>query len=218
LAVAYSPGPVNNPPTVTILNPSSVDPPFTSGSLITFDATASDVEDDNTSLTATISWESNIDGSIDTGGLVSKVLSDGVHTITAEVKDSGQKTNSDSITITVGEITLPQSTSVDLPIVYSLTGGKNSDRHLLVTIHVIDNLRQNVAGADVSITMGRDTPPPFTYGGNGLTDGNGNITFQLSNAKSGCYTTVVAVDSVPAWDRVLPQDGSDPDNPGFCKP
>ncbi|AFS82157.1 matrixin family metalloprotease [Candidatus Nitrosopumilus sediminis] len=206
--------PTNNSPTVSISSPSD-NSSFDSASVILFAGSASDIEDGD--ITANLSWTSNIDGAIGTGGSFSASLTDGTHIITAQVTDAGGKTATDSITITVGEIIVAEKTSVN-PIVYSLTGGKNSDRHLLVTIHVVDNLGQGVAGANVSITLDRDTPPPFTYTGSATTGTDGKITFQLSNAKSGCYTTVVAVDSVPAWDGVQPQDGSDPENPGFCKP
>jgi hypothetical protein len=220
LAVAYSPGPVNNPPTVTISNPNNGDNPL-SGSTITFTATANDAEDNDVTLTGTISWTSSKDGSIGSGGSVSKTLTDGSHTITAQVTDSGGKTSNDSVTITVGEAPLAEEISVN-QIIYGLTGGKNGDRHLLVTIHVIDNLGQDVSGSGVSVTMERDTPPPFMYTGSATTGADGKVTFQLSNAKSGCYTTTVAVDSTD-WDGLQPQDGLQdgtamhPSTGGFCK-
>ena len=49
-------------------------------------------------------WTSNIDGQIGTGGSFSTTLSDGIHTITTSVTDSGGKTGSDSISITVGTV------------------------------------------------------------------------------------------------------------------
>ena len=213
--------PTNNSPTVSISSPSD-NSSFDSASVISFAGSASDIEDGD--ITAGLSWTSNIDGVIGTGGSFSNTLTDGTHIISAQVTDVGGKTSTDSITMTVGEIINAEETSVN-PIVYNLTGGKNNDRHLLVTIHVVDNLGQGVAGAGVSITMDRDTPPPFNYGGSGTTASDGKITFQLSNAKSGCYTTSVAVDSVPAWDGEQPQDGQQiegseihPITGGYCKP
>jgi subtilisin len=92
-------GGTNNQPTVDITTPAN-DASFSSGATITFVGTAADDEDGD--LTGSLVWTSNRDGQIGTGGSCSKVLSDGTHTITATVTDSGGITGSDSITITVG--------------------------------------------------------------------------------------------------------------------
>ena len=73
---------------------------FDSGATIDFSGTAVDAED--TDLTDSLVWTSNIDSQIGTGGSPFAILSDGIHTITASVTDSGGRTGSDSITITVG--------------------------------------------------------------------------------------------------------------------
>ncbi len=91
--------PTNNPPTVSITSPAD-GASFNSGESISFAGSASDTEDGD--LTANLVWTSDLDGQIGTGGSFSAVLSDGTHTITAEVTDSGGSTGSDSITITVG--------------------------------------------------------------------------------------------------------------------
>jgi hypothetical protein len=89
----------NEPPTVSITNPADGST-FESGATILFEGTASDPEDSD--LTASLVWTSNIDGQIGTGGSFSTTLNDSNHTITAEVTDSGGKTGSASIGITVG--------------------------------------------------------------------------------------------------------------------
>ena len=92
-------GPINNAPAVTITSPadgSSVD----SGVSISFSGTATDTEDGD--LTGSLSWSSDLDGVIGLGGSFSTVLSDGSHTITASVTDSGGASGSDSISVTVG--------------------------------------------------------------------------------------------------------------------
>jgi len=89
----------NNPPAVSITSPTDGST-FESGASILFEGTASDVEDGD--ITNNLVWTSNIDDQIGTGGSFSTALSDGAHTITAEVTDSGGKTGSASITITVG--------------------------------------------------------------------------------------------------------------------
>ena len=93
------PSPVNNPPVVTVNSPADGST-FASGANILFEGTASDVEDGD--LTANLVWTSDEDGQIGTGGSFSAILSDGQHTITASVTDSGDLTDSDSISITVG--------------------------------------------------------------------------------------------------------------------
>ena len=51
---------------------------------------------------ASLSWSSNIDGSIGMGGSFTRSdLSVGVHTVTASVTDSGGLTGSDQITVTI---------------------------------------------------------------------------------------------------------------------
>jgi hypothetical protein len=95
-------------------------------------------------------------------------------------------------------------------IVYGLAGGKNNDKHLLVTIHVVAD-ESNLSGVDVSISLSNDK---FRKGwsGSGTTEGDGTITFQLNNARSGCYTTILnSVSSDPSWDETQPQDV------GYCK-
>ena len=89
----------DNPPVANITSPvdSAV---FTSGESISFTGSASDVEDGD--LTSNLTWTSNLDGQIGTGGSFSYMLSDGTHTITAEVTDSYGNTSSDSITVIVG--------------------------------------------------------------------------------------------------------------------
>ena len=96
-------------------------------------------------------------------------------------------------------------------IVYGLAGGKNNDKHLLITIHVVAD-ESDLSGVDVSISLSNDK---FRKGwsGSGTTEGDGTITFQLNNARSGCYTTILnSVSSDPSWDGAQPQDD------GYCKP
>lgn len=89
----------NNPPAVSITSPAN-GASFDSGAIISFDGAASDNEDGD--LTGGMVWTSDLQGQISTIGSFTAVLSDGTHTITAEVTDSGGSTASDSITITVG--------------------------------------------------------------------------------------------------------------------
>ena len=93
----------NKPPKVTISSPSEGQV-FSSGASIDFAGSASDNEDGD--LTADLAWTS--DGvSIGSGSSFSATLSDGDHTITATVTDSGDKSSTDSVSITVGSASDP---------------------------------------------------------------------------------------------------------------
>lgn len=85
-------------PTVTIAAPSDgavVEP----GTSVTFTGSATDPEDGD--LSANLSWSSDLDGVIGTGGSFSATLSEGIHQVTASVTDSGGNSSSDSVTVTV---------------------------------------------------------------------------------------------------------------------
>ncbi len=89
----------NLPPTALISSPTDGSS-FTVGDDITFTGTGTDPEDGN--VTANLTWNSNLDGVIGTGGDFSTIaLSEGTHTIIATATDSGSVTGSDTITITV---------------------------------------------------------------------------------------------------------------------
>jgi len=83
--------PTNDPPAVTISSPAD-GASYDSGTSIAFAGSASDTEDGD--LTGSLVWTSNLDGQIGTGGSFSAVLSDGTHTIVADVTDSGGNTGS----------------------------------------------------------------------------------------------------------------------------
>jgi subtilisin family serine protease len=197
-------GPPNNAPTVSITNPTDGST-FSSGAMIPFAGTASDTEDGN--LTASLAWTSSIDGSIGTGGLFSRTLSDGNHIITASVTDSGGKTGSDAISITVGNP--PDTVSVN-SITYATEGGKNGDKHLLITIALVNNGGGPVAGASVSINLFRDGS--LDAQGTGTTGTDGTVTFSRKNAPNGCYTTTVTNVTAAGltWDGITPLNE-------FCK-
>ena len=76
---------------------------FIVGTSVTFTGTATDAEDG--SLSASLSWTSNLDGALGTGGSLStSALSIGSHTISASVTDSGGLSGSASISITVDPV------------------------------------------------------------------------------------------------------------------
>ncbi len=89
----------NTAPSVSITAPTNGST-YTVGDNVSFAGSANDAEDGD--LTASLSWSSSIDGAIGSGGGFSTSgLSQGSHTITASVTDSGSLNGSDSISITV---------------------------------------------------------------------------------------------------------------------
>ena len=200
-AATVPPGPVNNAPTVSITSAANGST-FGSGTTMSFAGSASDTEDGD--LTASLVWTSDIDGQIGAGGSFSRTLSDGNHTITASATDSGGKTTSASIIITVGTPP-PTGTGVSVDsITYATEGGKNQDRHLLITVALMDDLGQAVSGASVSIDLYRGGSKIAS--GTGTTGTGGTLTFSLKNAPSGTYTTIVTavIANGLTWDGVTP--------------
>jgi len=89
----------NAQPTVSISSPTDGSS-INEGDNVDLIATANDSEDGD--LTASISWNSDLDGSLGTGGSIStSSLSAGTHNLIAEVIDSGSLSGQDQVTLTV---------------------------------------------------------------------------------------------------------------------
>lgn len=88
----------NAAPSVTISSPAN-NTSVTFGTASTFSGSASDREDG--SLTSKLVWKSNLDGTLGTGGTLSKALSAGTHTVRATVTDSAGASSYQQITIYV---------------------------------------------------------------------------------------------------------------------
>jgi Matrixin. len=101
----------NTAPTVVISSPVT-GVSFTKGTSISFAGSASDLQDG--SLTSALSWTSNVDGQLGTGGSFSRVLSIGTHLISAGVTDSGKLSGSKLVTVTVDVRTGPTGSTATL--------------------------------------------------------------------------------------------------------
>ncbi|MBA7635531.1 hypothetical protein ES703_43135 [subsurface metagenome] len=102
-------------------------------------------------------------------------------------------------------VTEPTMVSV-ASITYDTEGGRNSDRHLLITVALVDDLVNPVADASVSIDVYLDGS---LYGsGTGTTGTGGTATFKVNNAPSGTYTTEVTNVTAAGltWDSVTPDN------------
>jgi len=184
--------PVNNPPTVTITSPAGGST-FESGATIDFAGTANDTEDGD--LTASLVWTSSIEvGEIGTGGSFSATLSDGVHTITASVTDSGGETGSDSVTITVGTLaTLSVTVTTDSP--------SYAHRETVPITVTVTGDQGGIEGASVHLVI--TTPKGGASAKDGTTDGDGiaTLTHKVNAGRDGVGTyTVEATASKDGYD------------------
>jgi subtilisin len=128
-------------------------------------------------------------------------IATGTYTVTASASgyesaaESGVTVNADATT-TVDFALTPSSgdngggggTMTVESITYTTSGGPAGNRHLQVTLTVVDANGAPVGGASVSITLTNGTQ---NWSGSGTTNGSGQVTFSLNNHPNGCYTTTV---------------------------
>ena len=148
-------------------------------------------------ITSSVAWASSDTevATIDsTAGLATGVGA-GTTTITASLN-----LISDTATLTV---TAPSESTVSVKsITYSTEGGRDGNKHLSITVAL-----QPVVSASVSINVNLYNDPYDSYTGTTGTDGM--VTFKLSNAPPGNYTTnVTYVNAVGlTWDGDTPENG-----------
>ena len=102
---------------------------------------------------------------------------------------------------------MEEATEVRVASIYTTRGGPDHDKHLDITVLLLDNLDNWVANASVSATLYRDDESLKDY--SRTTDSNGTVTFQFNNHDSGCYyteVTAVAAEGLE-WDGVTPENG-----------
>ncbi len=157
----------NYPPSVAITAPASGST-FSPGATITFTGTASDTEDGD--LSGSIAWKSDLDGGFGTGASVSYALSEGVHTITATVTDSGGLSDEAEITVTVSSGSTGQLSVV---VVTDKSSYSSGDR-AIITATVTDD-GAGVEGASVVTVI--TTPKGKKYTKTGTTNANGVVVF-----------------------------------------
>ena len=134
----------------------------------------------------------------------------GTHTVNITVTDDGDLTGSDTVTVTI-KAPSEEATEVTVDsITYITEGGRYGDKHLLITLNVVDDLSNPVSNASVSINSYLNGS--LYASGTSTTDSDGKVIFKLNNAPSGCYKTVVT--DITAEGLIW--DGVTPDN-SFCK-
>ena len=212
-AVAAASGtPCGSSPTLVSIAVTPTSASIEEGQTQQFTAMGTYSDSSTADLTATATWGSSDTtvASIDSSGLAAG-LSDGTTIITAT--QDGVISNDATLTVTPSSsstvsVTLPSGTDG-----YATTGGRNNDKHLLITVALVDGSGGPVAGASVSIDLAHDDSPYDSATGTTGTDGT--VTFQFNNfnnAPLGCYTTEVTDVTAAGltWDDITPANG-------FCK-
>ena len=175
------------------------DPSITEGSTQQFTVTGT-YSDETSQVLTDVAWLSSLTtiATIDANGLATGI-SVGSTTITA---NSGELEDTTSLVITAASED-PTTVSIS-SITYSTEGGKNSDKHLIISIHVTDDLGNDVSGGSVSIDLYRDGS--LVGSATGTISSTGNVGFSLKNSSSGTYTTTITevTASGLTWDGITP--------------
>ena len=131
---------------------------------------------------------------------------DGSHTIQARATDSAGRTREATPTNVTVTNAAAQTVSVT-SITYATEGGRDNDRHLVVTATLTDENDTPVDGASISARLERDNSVCETF--SGTTDANGVVTFHARNAPAGSYTTTVTDVTAEGltWDGTTPANG-----------
>ncbi|MEE8347138.1 MAG: Ig-like domain-containing protein, partial [Dehalococcoidia bacterium] len=89
-------------------------------------------------------------------------------------------------------------------VTYDTTGGPSGDKHLLITVALVDGLGNQVADASVSIDL--YLGGSFYASGTGTTGTGGTVTFKAVNAPPGTYTTTMTDVAAAGltWDGLTP--------------
>ena len=130
--------------------------------------------------------------------------------ITASASGYASKTQPASVsenttTLGVDFALVAQTDPTDVSVAsfaYSGSGGRNGDKHVSITVALVDNLGDPVSGASVSVTVTPDVGSPAS--GTATTGPGGTVTFTWSNAPGECYVTNVTDVTASGlnWDSV----------------
>jgi subtilisin len=188
-------GSTNIPPSVNITSPAD-GASFQSGSSISFSGSASDAEDGN--LTDNLVWTEG-NNQIGTGGSFNTTLSDGTHTITASVTDSGGLTGSDSITITVQAASTGNTVTVA-----SLAGSSYTMNKNFWNATAVATISPTLSGAVVTGTWSDGKSYSCTTDSNGQCSSSTNVRTKESSSITLAIDNIVlsGYDYVPGVETV----------------
>jgi hypothetical protein len=133
-------------------------------------------------------WASSIDGEMGTGSGFSEELSEGTHTITASVTDSGSETAIAEVNITIEAGTPAGPLSVGVALDRSVYSHVDT---VWITTTVVDNVG-TVEGATVTVVIDF---PKISVTKTALTDANGEavVSYKINNRKTGTGTANITV-------------------------
>ena len=188
-------GTSNTPPVVNISSPAD-GATYASGATVSFSGSAADAEDGD--LSGSLAWTSSLDGPLGTGAAFNAVLSDGTHTITASVTDSGGLVGSDTVTVTVG------GGAGGTITVVSLTGSSSTVNKNFWRATVTATVSPAVSGAVVSGSWSSGAAASCTTGSTGQcsvtvtasTKTVASMTYTVNNVALSGYTYVPGATSV----------------------
>ena len=112
------------------------------------------------------------------------------HYMATSADGLGNSASSVDFTFTTAAAPTTATTVRVASITYGTEGGKNGDKHLLITVALEDGSGQVVSDASVSISLSLGGSP-IGWGGTGTTWTDGTVTFIKKNARSGCYSITV---------------------------
>jgi hypothetical protein len=123
------------------------------------------------------------------------------------VRATSTDTSTSEATFTIDVLNEADGVASILSILYTTNGGRNSDKHMFVTLTVEDETGNPISGATVSATISG----PDSLTDTGSTDSFGQVTFSIKNAGTGIYsTTVTDVTADGAvWDGITPANSFD---------
>jgi hypothetical protein len=204
----------NTAPLVTITGPAAGST-FNQGDPINFSGRTSEAEDSN--LTASLAWQSDLDGALGSGGsFTAGLMTVGIHTITAMVTDSGGLTGTDQITITV-EGNSPPTVTISAPadgltfsegddIAFSGSASDAEDGDLTASLAWVSNLDGAVGVGDsftATLLAGSHTITAMATDSEGLS-GSDEITITITTP------TPLPTDTPTATNTPTPTDTPTP--------
>ena len=199
---------VNNPPVVTILEPTN-GTKITLGDSVDFSGQAIDPEDGN--ISSAMTWQSSINGHLGIGpNIVVSSLSQGVHTITASAIDSGQLSNSSSIEISVNVA------GNQPPVAIGDHFKTNEDNHINMNVIANDTdpendlltvtgLGQNPNNGQANINNNNNT---ITYTPNPNFNGQDSFVYKISDGNGGNSSAQVSVEVLAVNDNPIAKSDS----------
>lgn len=139
------------------------------------------------------------EGNLDLTGLAA-----GTYDLDVTVTDTRALSDTASTSFTMSDPVQQGTTASVSSISYTTAGGPNGDKHITMTVTVVDDQSNPVEGANISLDMNRDSSLYEQVNGTTLADGT--VIFEFRNAPAGCYdSTVTALTATGlTWDNNTP--------------